>query len=342
MFSDAKTVVAKILIEFFCFSEFHVLAGNWNFSLFFLVSDIKMAALNSTYTVETPETMDPTKTLVISKNRARPHLPEAKVVNNENSHLVNGDHERHHARRSTVTVNESSTASEVAKLINEVTDSNPEDLVVAIQRKMAAFLSKKEAVWKDDIDQAVRRSSALYEVKLSQLKAQQGSAKTPMAVSPGGSNSPDYSALEQVIQERDQYREQAILSMKTVSELIEQQQKFMEKEKQYHEFVANFKKEQQEAVEIILQLQERFRSLQTEAEEKINEANEEIEKVHKQHSEDTVALRYKHRQQESYIKSLEGQLEILKSEKKELVEMCEDLIARQDRTKENVGIAADQ
>src|SRR5690606_13489634 len=117
--------------------------------------------------------------------------------------------------------------------------------------------------------QAVKKSSASYEIKIAQLKMQQ--TRTPTATTPGRAASPDYSSLDQVVQERDQYREQAILSMKTVSDLIDQQKKFMEKEKQYHEMVANFRKEQQEAVETITQLHERFRSLQQEAESRIEE-----------------------------------------------------------------------
>lgn len=120
--------------------------------------------------------------------------------------------------------------------------------------------------------QSVKRSTALYNFKLNQLKQQNSNtARTPTTAIPGRSLSPDYSAVDQVVQERDQYREQAMSSMKIVSDLIEQQKKFMEKEKQYHDAVANFKREQQEAVETITQLHDRFRALQMEAESKINE-----------------------------------------------------------------------
>jgi len=300
-----------------------------------------MAALNTTFTKDDLNTSDPTKTLVLSKNRVRPNLPEARGVNDENiEHGVDSARERHHVRRSTVTVNDSAAASEIAQIINEVTDSNPDDLVLAIQRRLAGFLSSKESNWKQEIDKAVKKSSASYEIKLAQLKTQQ--ARTPMATTPGRAVSPDYSSLDQVVQERDNYREQAILSMKTVSDLIDQQKKFMEKEKQYHDMVANFRKEQQEAVETITQLHERFRSLQQEAESRIEEANEEIERIHKQHNDDTIALRFKYRQQEMQIKSLEGQLENLNAEKKELLQMCEDLIARNERIKAENPIAVEE
>lgn len=70
-------------------------------------------------------------------------------------------------------------------------------------------------------------------------------------------------------------------------------------------------------------------------------ANDEIDRINKQHNDDTIALRYKYRQQEMQIKSLESQLETLKSEKKELLEMCEDLIARSERAKAEQGIAVE-
>ena len=51
-----------------------------------------------------------------------------------------------------MTVNDGAAASEIAQIINEVTDSNPDDLVLAIQRRLAGFLSNKESHWKQEID----------------------------------------------------------------------------------------------------------------------------------------------------------------------------------------------
>ena len=63
---------------------------------------------------------------------------------------MNHTRERHHVRRGTVTVNENPLGSEVANLLNEIADTNPDDLLVAVQRKMTQYLTDKEKHWKEE------------------------------------------------------------------------------------------------------------------------------------------------------------------------------------------------
>uniref|UniRef100_A0AC34FJR2 Transforming acidic coiled-coil-containing protein C-terminal domain-containing protein n=1 Tax=Panagrolaimus sp. ES5 TaxID=591445 RepID=A0AC34FJR2_9BILA len=326
-----------------------------------------MSALNRTFTkddVESTETLnrtftkedeaDRTKTMVLSKNKSRPGLPDAMTANtigtmehdennpNQQQSLKNL-RERHHVRRSTVTVNENPLASEVAQLLNEVTASNPEDIMVAIQRKMTHYFTDKEKQYKEDAAKNQRKAAAVLEIKLAKAQAAAASSssstsiRTPLS-GPGRSISPDQS-IEQIAQERDQYRDQAMMHVKTLGELIKQHEVFMDKEKFYQESVTRFHDEQQVAANTITALHERFRALQTEAEQRIKEANQEIEALHKQHDDDTVSLRFKHRQQDLKIKSLESQIETLKVERKELLDMCDDLVARSERVNENKNAA---
>jgi hypothetical protein len=319
----------------------------------FTKEDEPKETLNRTFTKENEE--DRTKTMVLSRNKARPGLPDAMTTNmsaplehdenNPNQQNLKNVRERHHVRRSTVTVNENPLGSEIAQLLNEVAASNPDDIMVAVQRRMTHYLTEKEKHWKDEATKNHKKAAALLEIKLAKAQAAAASSsssttvKTPLS-GPGRSLSPDQS-VEQITQERDQYRDQAMMHVKTLGELIKQHEVFMEKEKFYQECVTRFHEEQQIGANTITALHERFRALQAEAEQRIKEANEEIENLHKQHDDDTVALRFKHRQQELKIKSLESQIETLKNERKELLDMCDDLVARQERaTENNTTIAA--
>lgn len=58
--------------------------------------------------------------------------------------------ERHHVRRGTVTVQENPCASEVASILNEISASNPDDIFVAVQRRMTQYLADKEKHWKTE------------------------------------------------------------------------------------------------------------------------------------------------------------------------------------------------
>lgn len=81
-----------------------------------------------------------------------------------------------------------------------------------------------------------RRVTALYEMKITKLQSQAAvtaNVKTPLS-GPGRSLSPDQ-PVEQILQERDQYRDQAMTTVKTLGELIKQHETFMEKEKHYQE-----------------------------------------------------------------------------------------------------------
>lgn len=53
--------------------------------------------------------------------------------------------------------------------------------------------------------------------------------------------------------------------------------------------------------------------------------------INKEHDEATIALRYKVRQQELKLKSLTGMVQSLTSEKNELIEMCDGLVAEVDK-----------
>jgi hypothetical protein len=313
------------------------------------------SALNRTFTKDDEE--DRTKTMVLSKNKARPGLPDAMTTNTigtmesdeNNPHQQQSFknlRERHHVRRSTVTVNENPIGSEIAQLLNEVSASNPEDVMVAVQRRMTHFLTDKEKQWKEEAAKNQRKAAAVLEIKLAKAQASSSlsnaaaTIKTPLS-GPGRSLSPDQS-IEQISLERDQYRDQAMMHVKTLGELIKQHEVFMDKEKFYQESVSRFHEEQQIAANTIAALHERFQALQAEAEQRIKEANEEIEQLHKQHDDDTVSLRFKHRQQELKIKSLESQIDTLKIERKELLDMCDDLVARSERAsdKNNATITA--
>jgi hypothetical protein len=317
--------------------------------------DEEPSALNRTFTKDDEE--DRTKTMVLSKNKARPGLPDAMTTNTigtmesdeNNPHQQQSFknlRERHHVRRSTVTVNENPIGSEIAQLLNEVSASNPEDVMVAVQRRMTHFLTDKEKQWKEEAAKNQRKAAAVLEIKLAKAQASSSlsnaaaTIKTPLS-GPGRSLSPDQS-IEQISLERDQYRDQAMMHVKTLGELIKQHEVFMDKEKFYQESVSRFHEEQQIAANTIAALHERFRALQAEAEQRIKEANEEIEQLHKQHDDDTVSLRFKHRQQELKIKSLESQIDTLKIERKELLDMCDDLVARSERAsdKNNATITA--
>lgn len=75
---------------------------------------------------------------------------------------------------------------------------------------------------------------------------------------------------------------------------------------------------------------------------KLFRANDEITRLHKQHDDDTVALRFKYRQQEMQINSFEKQIDTLKSEKQELLDMCDELVARSERANDKTAaVAAD-
>uniref|UniRef100_A0AC34F303 Transforming acidic coiled-coil-containing protein C-terminal domain-containing protein n=1 Tax=Panagrolaimus sp. ES5 TaxID=591445 RepID=A0AC34F303_9BILA len=174
----------------------------------------------------------------------------------------------------------------------------------------------------DEATKEQRKSAAISELKTVSFLASQ-----PSLGNHGNPLSSD-SGLVSLMKERDQYRQQAVTYVKMMEEMLKEQQAFVEKAKQYHIKVNYFQQEQQRTADTIKVIQDRYRGLQSDAEQKILEADERIDEMQKQHDNDAVTMRYKLLQQEVKMKSLDSQIRTLQTERLELLDMCDELVAK--------------
>uniref|UniRef100_A0A7E4UQG7 TACC_C domain-containing protein n=1 Tax=Panagrellus redivivus TaxID=6233 RepID=A0A7E4UQG7_PANRE len=271
---------------------------------------------------------DRTKTMILSKSKLRPNLPEMPSTPHGNSENTTTPRERNHQRRCTVTVAENPIASEIAQLLNEVADENPDDIIVAVQRKMTAYLALKESKWQDEARAASQKQAALYQARVDEATRKAAHYK-PSAVAGPERSSPDQN-VEYLIAENNENRDKYLEAVRIIGEMAKQHENFVLKEKNFEEQVAKYNADNNEREAVIEELTRRYYELRTEAETKINEANREIDRIMKQHEDDTLGLRTRYRRQEMTIKSLEAQLQRLELEKQELMDMCDSLVEKHD------------
>uniref|UniRef100_A0A914Y1T2 Transforming acidic coiled-coil-containing protein C-terminal domain-containing protein n=1 Tax=Panagrolaimus superbus TaxID=310955 RepID=A0A914Y1T2_9BILA len=115
--------------------------------------------------------------------------------------------------------------------------------------------------------------------------------------------------------------------MRSLREIIRQQELLMDKELSHSEHIRHIQNEQSETDSTINQLNHRYNSLLVDAEEELLQADVGVTRINRDLDDSMVTLRFKVRQQEMTIRSHETTVANLQAEKKELLDICEDLIA---------------
>jgi hypothetical protein len=234
----------------------------------------------------------------------------------------------YHVRHNTVTIasTENVIAKEIASVINELADSPPDTLMTILQKRLTEYAIEKENEWKAESERSFAKAKALLEMKQAYEKSNATSQPTSRPVSPPP---PTLSAtdMERLIRERDQSHEHASATMRSLREIIRQQELLMDKEQSHSEHIRHIQNEMNETNAAINQLHNRYNSLLADAEEELLQADVAVNRIHRELDDSMVTLRFKVRQQEMTIRSHETTVENLQAEKKELLDICEDLVA---------------
>uniref|UniRef100_A0AC34GX68 Transforming acidic coiled-coil-containing protein C-terminal domain-containing protein n=1 Tax=Panagrolaimus sp. ES5 TaxID=591445 RepID=A0AC34GX68_9BILA len=237
----------------------------------------------------------------------------------------------YHVRHNTVTIAspENLIAKEIATILNELADSPPDALITILQKRFTEYGNEKENEWKAENERSFSKAKALLEMRQAFDKSNAAAAAAASSQPTSRPQTPPPSTIdiERLIRERDQSREHASATMRSLREIIRQQELLMDKEQSHSEHIRHIQNEQKETDSTVNQLHHRYNSLLVDAEEELLQADVGVTRVNRDLDDSMVTLRFKVRQQEMTIRSHETTVANLQAEKKELLDICEDLIA---------------
>uniref|UniRef100_A0A914DW70 Transforming acidic coiled-coil-containing protein C-terminal domain-containing protein n=1 Tax=Acrobeloides nanus TaxID=290746 RepID=A0A914DW70_9BILA len=325
------------------------------------------------------------RTLMISKRQTRPGLPEARVKSENNDDVVasalstqssiinseepslnsdksrdtsSSEQERHHVRRDTVVV-ENSSISEIKKAFNEIREMKDiQDPITELERRMTALFYSKELEFNAQLIETENRFRADLNICNLKLRAanevsskaekfldtcRQRGIDIKTIVSPDGAvptmsmqNSTNSQLIrkspqqQQLVQERDSLRDDLNSLENNYSELFKRYEKMRENctnlktnEEALKERIESLAKTKEEIVN-------RYYELRDHAHDQLKKANTEIARLIKQHDEDTLGLRLGLKQKEAQVTALQATLDSKTKENSELAQICEELIKKSE------------
>ncbi|XP_068005668.1 transforming acidic coiled-coil-containing protein 3 isoform X1 [Melanerpes formicivorus] len=142
-------------------------------------------------------------------------------------------------------------------------------------------------------------------------------------------------SLNKKIQKVEEEKQQAISDLhsmeKSFSELFKRFEKQKEVLEGYHQNEEALKKCAEEYLARIKKEEQRYKALKAHAEEKLQQANEEIAQVRSKAKSEAAALQATLRKEQMRIQSLEKSLEQKTKENDELTKICDDLISKMEK-----------
>jgi hypothetical protein len=179
----------------------------------------------------------------------------------------------YHVRHNTVTIasTENVIAKEIASVINELADSPPDTLMTILQKRLTEYAIEKENEWKAESERSFAKAKALLEMKQAYEKSNVTAMSSQPTSRPVSPPPPALSAIdiERLIRERDQSREHASATMRSLREIIRQQELLMDKEQSHSEHIRHIQNEMNETNAAINQLHNRYNLLLADAEEEL-------------------------------------------------------------------------
>jgi hypothetical protein len=235
----------------------------------------------------------------------------------------------YHVRHNTVTITspENIIAKEVASVLNELADSPPDSLMNILQQRLTEYAIEKENEWKGESERSFAKAKAIHEMRHAFERNNAALAATSNTPRPSSRPASPIIDFERLIRERDQSHEHASATMRSLREIIRQQELLMDKEQSHSEHIHHIQQEMESTNSTINQLHLRYNALLADAEEELLQADVAVNRIRRELDDSMVTLRFKVRQQEMTIRSHETTVENLQAEKKELLDICEDLVA---------------
>ncbi|KAL3984968.1 Transforming acidic coiled-coil-containing protein (TACC) family protein [Acanthocheilonema viteae] len=259
-------------------------------------------------------------------------------------------------RQRTVTV-QSQISLDITAAYNEVKQMNSDDPATELVRRVQAIVATREKEWSaknekltqllaheqkrnEPLEQkAAERLLAMAEYeklvqefveelrkKNSDEKNCLGESKSVGRPGPERNLSPD--DVTQLLKERDQLAEEVNSLETSYGELFRRYEKLRQTSVEIKRNEDSVKSASEEMARRYSLLVEKFEMLRRNAEEQLDLANNEIERLIKQHEADTLGLRLKVKHQESKIDSLTVSLEARQKELESMTAIFEEVITK--------------
>ncbi|KAL3984970.1 Transforming acidic coiled-coil-containing protein (TACC) family protein [Acanthocheilonema viteae] len=254
-------------------------------------------------------------------------------------------------RQRTVTV-QSQISLDITAAYNEVKQMNSDDPATELVRRVQAIVATREKEWSaknekltqllaheqkrnEPLEQkAAERLLAMAEyeklvqefVEELRKKNSDGESKSVGRPGPERNLSPD--DVTQLLKERDQLAEEVNSLETSYGELFRRYEKLRQTSVEIKRNEDSVKSASEEMARRYSLLVEKFEMLRRNAEEQLDLANNEIERLIKQHEADTLGLRLKVKHQESKIDSLTVSLEARQKELESMTAIFEEVITK--------------
>uniref|UniRef100_A0A0R3S129 TACC_C domain-containing protein n=1 Tax=Elaeophora elaphi TaxID=1147741 RepID=A0A0R3S129_9BILA len=235
-------------------------------------------------------------------------------------------------RQRTITV-QSQISLDITAAYNEVKQMNSDDPATELVRRVQAIVATREKEWtaknekltqllaheqrrNEPLEQkAAERLLAMAEYEklvqefVEELKKKNSDGESKSVGRPGPERNLSPDDVTQLIKERDQLAEEVNSLETSYSDLFRRYEKLRQTSVEIKRNEDSVKSASEELARRYALLAEKFEMLRRNAEEQLDLANNEIERLIKQHEADTLGLRLKVKHQESKIDSLTVSLE---------------------------------
>ncbi|KAM3717456.1 Transforming acidic coiled-coil-containing protein [Dirofilaria immitis] len=259
-------------------------------------------------------------------------------------------------RQRTVTV-QSQVSLDITTAYNEVKQMNSDDPATELVRRVQAIVAAREKEWSaknekltqlltyeqrrnEPLEQkAAERLLAMAEYEklvqefVEELKKKNSDEKNSLGESksvgrPGPERNWSPDDVTQLLKERDQLAEEVNSLETSYSELFRRYEKLRQTSVEIKRNEESVKSASEEVARRYSVLAEKFEMLRRNAEEQLDLANNEIDRLIKQHEADTLGLRLKVKHQESKINSLTMSLEARQKELESMTAIFEEVITK--------------
>ncbi|VDK85187.1 unnamed protein product, partial [Onchocerca ochengi] len=293
-----------------------------------------------------------TNTALISDTAA---AAQGSVYNPENSQKEERK-SLQRVRQRTITV-QSQVSLDITAAYNEVKQMNSDDPATELVRRVQAIVATREKEWtaknekltqlltyeqkrNEPLEQkAAERLLAMAEYEklvqefVEELKKKNSDEKNSLGGSksvgrPGPERNLSPDDVTQLIKERDQLAEEVNSLETSYSELFRRYEKLRQTSVEIKRNEESVKSSSEEMARRYSVLAEKFEMLRRNAEEQLDLANNEIDRLIKQHEADTLGLRLKVKHQESKINSLTVSLEARQKELESMTAIFEEVITK--------------
>uniref|UniRef100_A0A8R1XYQ5 TACC_C domain-containing protein n=1 Tax=Onchocerca volvulus TaxID=6282 RepID=A0A8R1XYQ5_ONCVO len=293
-----------------------------------------------------------TNTALISDTAA---AAQGSVYNPENSQKEERK-SLQRVRQRTITV-QSQVSLDITAAYNEVKQMNSDDPATELVRRVQAIVATREKEWtaknekltqlltyeqKRNVpleQKAAERLLAMAEYEklvqefVEELKKKNSDEKNSLGGSksvgrPGPERNLSPDDVTQLIKERDQLAEEVNSLETSYSELFRRYEKLRQTSVEIKRNEESVKSSSEEMARRYSVLAEKFEMLRRNAEEQLDLANNEIDRLIKQHEADTLGLRLKVKHQESKINSLTVSLEARQKELESMTAIFEEVITK--------------